>query len=134
MQKVPQSHSKIFKSITLAGTTYKLPNVKGKSIRVEKGRAIIEGEDGEVVVDIISGQVEKSVDNPKNWYENWSIEWGQNPQGNKTIKVYLPKALGVFGNKITFDKVTDARVFHLVDIIDSALSELSRRDKEKENG
>ena len=70
------------------------------------------------------------VDKP-NWYDNWQIEWGMNEEGGKTVKVSLPNGLGYFGNKITFDKVTDARVLHLVDIIDSALSELSRRDKER---
>lgn len=70
--------------------------------------------------------VEKE-DITKKWYYEWEIKSEYNANNRRKVSVKIPNAAGV--KSVYFRSIKDKRTEWLVDVVDSLLSELSRRDR-----
>lgn len=62
----------------------------------------------------------------KAWYGNWFIQKSfNNDRGRVSVDVLIPNSKTV--KRIHFRSVTDERVNNLIDLLDCALSELSKK-------
>lgn len=61
----------------------------------------------------------------KRWFDDWEVTHYFKDKGRRSVVIKLPYS--AVDKEIKFKSVTDKRILHLIDLIDCALTELTKK-------